>query len=1056
MPIHDPLSPDEARLLPLVAAIADGTPVDWPSDESPLIEQLQHLERLVQAHDAVRSAAPRRARAQETLLTEARRKAATADTFHVHWGPLVVFEKIGRGSFGDVYRAWDPRLEREVALKLIPEDVSAAATSPVVEEGRLLARVRHPNVMTVYGADRCDGRTGIWTEYIRGETLAAEVARRGPLPAEEAWRIGVDVCAALGAVHAAGMLHRDVKAQNILRDGTGRIVLGDFGTGIALADDAGLSDPRIAGTPLYLAPEIITGGAPPAAASDLYSVGVLLYFLLTGAFPVRGNTLAEIRRAHLRVERVPLRRVAHGVPDALATIVETLLAPGAADRYQTAAEAEAALRRTLPDSAAVQRHHGRRVATMAIAGAAVLTASLAGAAWWQGWMIAPGVAKHNGVPFALKAGDWIVVSEFVNQTGDSVLDTTLRAAIERELEYSDFVRVVQRDRIEDALKLLERPLDAPLREHLALELSRRDGGIRALVTGAITKAGAHYALTFSVLDPVTAMPVATLSDEAATTADILTVVRRQTLRLREAIGEPAASIERSREVFQRAAVPSLTGLNLYTQAKAAINLRNDIDTVRVATWVTLENIARDIVKDDPQFIGGRMALGSALMRQGRSTEALAHLNEALRLADNMTPQERYFILSQIHGIKARAPDRPRVIVDRQELEKAAAALEALFALQPDHYVVRNNLRNVYGLLGRTKDRAWMNQRLADARPWSVGENFSVARQLLREGNIEGAYRYGTRAASSLSTGSSAAEPDLSASVRLFPAYMAWIRDDANETLRVLRQVAASVGHLPEPERRHLRLRLGAMYAAVGRLREAAGVIDAATPADRSNHADTIAVDLARAALYEDAGDAAGLRAFAEKWWREPPPDGAPALLGRRVPALIAGGLLDVAQRDLEWYRRRTVEASEWSRAVQARRFEPFYASNHAIIALNRRQTAASLDVLQSQMPMLYDGPVGLLGPAGSHTFFAATQLADGLAAGGNLAAAIAIAEQAVNDRVAVIANNTPNRWLRASAQLAALYRRHGEAEKARALEVRLAALLAHADADHPIAEALRR
>src|SRR5215207_1507893 len=260
MPIHDPLSPDEERLLPLVVAIADGTPVDWPSVSSPLVQQLQDLERLVQGHDAVRSIPPRHRPVHETLLTEVRRThAGAAEALRVQWGPLIVFEKIGCGSFGDVYRAWDPRLDREVALKLIPEDVSAAATSPVVEEGRLLARVRHPNVMTVYGADRCDGRTGIWTEYIRGETLAAEIARRGPLAAGEAARIGIDVCAALGAVHTAGMLHRDVKAQNILRDDYGRNALADFGTGIALADDARMSDPQIAGTPLYLAPEVIEG-----------------------------------------------------------------------------------------------------------------------------------------------------------------------------------------------------------------------------------------------------------------------------------------------------------------------------------------------------------------------------------------------------------------------------------------------------------------------------------------------------------------------------------------------------------------------------------------------------------------------------------------------------------------------------------------------------------------------------------------------------------------------------------------------------------------------------
>jgi serine/threonine-protein kinase len=1049
MPIHDPLSPDEERLLPLVVAIADGTPVDWPSVNSPLVQQLQHLERLVQGHDAVRSIPPRHRPAHETLLTEARRThAGVTEALRVQWGPLIVFEKIGRGSFGDVYRAWDPRLDREVALKLIPEDVSAAATSPVIEEGRLLARVRHPNVMTVYGADRCEGRTGIWTEYIRGETLAAEVARRGPLSSGEAARIGVDVCAALGAVHGAGMLHGDVKAQNILRDGSGRIVLGDFGTGIALADDARMSDPKIAGTPLYLATEIIEG-APQSAASDLYAVGVLLYFLLTATFPVRGSTLAEIRRAHARGDRLPLRDNSVGVPDALAHVIETLLATDPNDRYQSAGDAEAALRSTLPKPPATKEQ--RRRLAMALAGAVLLISSVAGVAWRDRWQLPARGAMSNAAPFALKAGDWIVVSEFDNRTGDSVLDGTLSSAVERELEYSDFVRVAQRDRVEDALKLLERPLESPLKKELALELSQRDGGIRAVITGSIARVNDEYALTVEVIDPASRTRVATLTDRASAQREILAGVRRQILRIRETLGEPARSIERGRDAILHAPLPSLTALHLNTRAKRMIDLRRQLP---FSTWVTVEKIARDVMQEDPKFIRGPTMLAWALVNQGRPEEALVHAEQALSLVEGATPQERYFIVASVHGLRSHAPDGVRLHRDRQELEKAATALEALFALQPDHYVVRNNLRNIYGLLGRTKDVAWMNQRIADARPWSVADNFAVATQLLRDGNVDGAHQYGTRAASSLSPGSAAADPDVSASVRLFPAYVAWARDDPNEALRMVRQVAGSIGNVLEPERRQLYLRVGIMYAAIGRLREAVQAVDAARPPDRSDHANTTDVDLARAAVYEDAGDLAGLRAFAETWWREPLPAAAPALLGRRVPYLIDAGMLAIAERDLEWFKQRTAQPGEWAPRATRRQFQPFYASSKATVAIKRQQLAA-VDLLREQMPLLRDGPQWLFGPAGSQTYFAAMKLAEALAAQGNLPEAIATLEQAVSDRVAVINSNTPNRWLRANAQLASLYRRNGREDQARAIEVRLLTLLAHADADHPLAAQLK-
>jgi tetratricopeptide (TPR) repeat protein len=643
------------------------------------------------------------------------------------------------------------------------------------------------------------------------------------------------------------------------------------------------------------------------------------------------------------------------------------------------------------------------------------------------------------------------VSEFDNRTGESVLDGTLSSAAERELEYSDFIRAAQRDRIEDALKLLERPLDSPLNKELALELAQRDGGIRAVVTGSIARVNDEYALTVEVIDPASRMLVATLTERPLSQREILASVRRQILRIREALGEPARSIERGRDAILRASLPSLTAMHLRTRAKRLIDLRRPGP---LSTWVTVEKIARDVVQEDPTFVLGPSLLAWSLANQGRPAEALIHAEQALSLVDGATPPERYFIVASVHGFRSAAPDGVRLHRDRQELEKAAAAMEALFALQPDHYAVRNNLRNVYEILGRTRDVAWMNQRIADARPWSVADNFAVATQLLRDGNIDGAHQYGTRAASSLSAGSSAAEPDVSASVRLFPAYVAWARDDPNEALQMIRQVAGSIGTVPEPERRRLYLRVGIMYAAMGRLREAVQAVDAARPPDRSDHANTTDVDLARAAIYGDAGDPAGLRAFAETWWREPLAAAAPALLGRRIPYLIDAGMLAIADRDLEWFKQRTAQPGEWAPRATRRSIQPFYESSKAIVAIKRQQRAG-VDLLREQMPLLQDGPPWLLGPAGSHTYFAAMNLAEALAAQGSLQEAIATLEQAVRDRVAVINSNTPNRWLRANAQLASLYRRNAQEHEARAVEARLLKLLAHADADHPLASQLK-
>src|SRR5260370_4490383 len=141
------------------------------------------------------------------------RPAAGAPT---HWGPFRLIERVGHGGFGQVYRAWDSTLEREGALKLLlPKGVNPDEDAKaVLREARLMARVRHPNVVPVYGVDRHDGRVGFWSDFVRGKTLAAQLAAQGPFGYREAAHIGIELGKALSAVHAAGLLHPHIKTAN--------------------------------------------------------------------------------------------------------------------------------------------------------------------------------------------------------------------------------------------------------------------------------------------------------------------------------------------------------------------------------------------------------------------------------------------------------------------------------------------------------------------------------------------------------------------------------------------------------------------------------------------------------------------------------------------------------------------------------------------------------------------------------------------------------------------------------------------------------------------------
>lgn len=212
------------------------------------------------------------------------------------WGQFRDLKRIGGGGFGAVYRAWDTQLHREVALKLLLPRNGQTDEADAVQEARMMARVRHPGIVPVYGVAVSGGRVGFWSELVDGPSLAAVVRDSGPLGPRAAANAVAELCKAVSAMHATGILHRDIKAENVLRDSNGRILLTDFGLS---------RDPEtkfFGGTRDYMAPELLKG-YPHTPASDVYALGVLLCVLATGKFPDSKPTLprglAEIvSRAH--------------------------------------------------------------------------------------------------------------------------------------------------------------------------------------------------------------------------------------------------------------------------------------------------------------------------------------------------------------------------------------------------------------------------------------------------------------------------------------------------------------------------------------------------------------------------------------------------------------------------------------------------------------------------------------------------------------------------------------------------------------------------------------
>lgn len=328
--------PDDPWLVSLGEAVSDGTPVDWDtlSRDAPnaarrdAIAQLRTIARLAELYrDTVADGAPADAPA-----------AVPQDAAGERWHGLLLFDVIGAGAFGKVYRGRDEQLQRDVAVKILSRAFGDVA-SPLAE-ARHLARVRHPNVVTVYGADQDEGRAGLWMEYIKGRTLADLVRENGPLSPRETTGIGLDLSHAVSALHGSGLLHRDIKAQNVMREVGGRIVLMDFSGAHALSAHADAR--RFSGTPLFMAPELFADGAA-TPASDIYSLGVLLFFLLTAAYPVTGQTIEDVKAAHAAGTRTRLRDLRPDLPDGIVQVIERMTAPDPAMRFQTAGDVEDAL-----------------------------------------------------------------------------------------------------------------------------------------------------------------------------------------------------------------------------------------------------------------------------------------------------------------------------------------------------------------------------------------------------------------------------------------------------------------------------------------------------------------------------------------------------------------------------------------------------------------------------------------------------------------------------------------------------------------------------------------
>ena len=348
--------------------------------------------------------------------------------------------ELGRGGMGVVYLAREVRLDRPVAIKLLPPRLAAEPSlrERFVREARTAAKLSHPNIVSIYSVDEAAGHVFYAMAYVDGETLTERVRRRGPVAPSDATRMLRDIAWALGYAHAQGVVHRDVKPDNILLEaGTDRALVADFGIAAVVREASGVDGGVVTGTPEFMSPEQALG-EPVDGRSDLYALGVLAYFAMSARLPFQADTATEVLAKQVTETPRPLSEIADGVPRRLVQLVEQCLAKDrearpadagvVADRLRAALEQ----RRELPVPLRVFVKRGARISGMGglvylMFGLPILTTIGAALGEGMGALLAFG-AGVTVVPIAVLVGR----ARRLLQSGFDQQD--LGAAFRREIE----------------------------------------------------------------------------------------------------------------------------------------------------------------------------------------------------------------------------------------------------------------------------------------------------------------------------------------------------------------------------------------------------------------------------------------------------------------------------------------------------------------------------------------------------------------------------------------------------------------------------------------------
>jgi eukaryotic-like serine/threonine-protein kinase len=642
-----------------------------------------------------------------------------------------ILQKLGAGGMGEVYLAEDMKLGRKVALKVLGEEYTTSRDRlhRFEQEASAASALNHPNILTIHEIGVENGRHFIATEYIDGQTLRHRIAG-SPLETREILDISVQVASALEEAHAAGIVHRDIKPDNIMVRRNGFVKVLDFGlaklmedatdrspsdteapTRVLVQTDAGV----VMGTSHYMSPEQARG-KPMDARTDIWSLGVVMYEMVAGRTPFEGETATDVIVAITQKEPPPLARFATNVPAELEWIIDKALRKDREERYQTIKELLTDLRRlkqrlefeaelersaspdtisrsftaapALPTKSDHIRPTAEDTARPALSSAEYIVSEIkrhkTGASLLAAILvlaIGAGVFFYFNRAQALTDKDTVLLADFVNTTGEPVFDGTLKQALAVHLGQSPFLNIFPEERVREALRFMGRSPDERLTKDVAREICERQG-LKALLTGSIASLGSNYVITLEAINAHTGDSIAREQAEASSKEQVLSSLGKAASDLREKLGESLSSIKQHDVPIEQATTSSLEALKAFAMGNEERSKGNPFESLR---------FYQRAVELDPNFAMAHARIAVFYGNQGQMDQARPFAEKAFELRDRVSERERLYISEKYYNYVTG------------EMDKSQEVLQTWSRLYPNDYIPRNNLTLSYQFFGKYDD-----------------------------------------------------------------------------------------------------------------------------------------------------------------------------------------------------------------------------------------------------------------------------------------------------------------------------------------------------------------